>query len=327
MRFVLVGVVLVAAIGAAVSCTLNVAGRGDPFEQGTGGTGGTGGGDGIPCSSDASCEDDTPCANWKCSTTGFCEVSFAADGTPIAGSIVGDCREIVCGPGGTEILRDDDDDIFDDGNDCTEDLCADGVPQHPPVDDGDACGVAGEGLYCSGGVCVGCEMADQCSANPCQDPTCTQGTCGTTPKAAGTEVDDASPLDCLHEVCNGAGTTMVDADPDDDPDDMNACTADSCDGPAPSYEAVVNGSMCPTGFCYQGACSQCGIDTNCPVGDCEIPACNGGTCAPPTDEPDGTACGTNGQDACCMGVCQPNGCGGGSGGGGMGGGGGAGGNP
>lgn len=324
MRLVLTGFALAAVFGVAVSCTLDVGGTGDEVTPGGGGVGGVGG-SGVECTQDDQCPADTPCATHSCSPNGTCQVSLVPAGTPVAGSVVGDCRAFVCNGAGTSTEQADDSDLPDDGDDCTDDLCVNGAPQHPLKPADSPCGVTGAGLYCNAaGQCVGCEAADECSHNDCQTPTCVSNICGTTLLPAGTEVLDASPADCTHEVCNAMGQTVVEADADDAPTDNNACTTDSCAGTVPTFVDLNNGDMCPTGFCYFGMCSECGIDTNCPVGACQTTTCNGGMCAAPTTLPDGTTCGATAGDACCMGMCQPGGCGTG-GGGGAGGGGGSGG--
>lgn len=324
MRVWWVGMVVAAGLGAAASCTLSTAGSGvEGFGSTGSGAGGSGGNNPqTPCATRADCPADDVCVSYACAN-GLCAPSFAPAGTPAEGSAAGDCRKRVCS--GSNYVTDvaDDTDLPDDGNDCTGDACAGGLPQHPPLPDDTPCG-AGAPLRCAQGVCVGCTTPSECSSNPCQDPTCASNQCGTTPKAAGVEASDTSPADCTHEVCDGSGLAVVEADSDDEPDDMNECTADSCQGAVASNVPEPNGTTCGSAMhCYMGACSQCGVDADCPVAnECKVAPCAGGVCQPAQNKADGTPCGNQAAgDVCCGGVCTAGGVGGGGGAGGGGGGG------
>jgi hypothetical protein len=275
--------------------------------------GGAGGSSALPCAGREDCPADGPCIAFSC-TNDVCQPSFAPAGTPVPGSPAGDCRSQVCNESGTASDQADDSDVFDDGNDCTDNLCVDGMPQNPPKADGEDCGRQGPvELYCAGGVCVGCTMAEQCSHNECQDPTCLQGQCGTTQKAEGFEVLDVSNSDCIHAVCDANGMTVPAADPNDMPDDMNDCTTDTCTGTVPTFSNLANGIACSSGYCYVGACSECGINMNC-MAPCQIPTCVMGACQN-QNKPDGIdECMVNGE-LCCAGACTPGTCGAGGGGG------------
>jgi hypothetical protein len=288
--------VVAVAVGVAVSCTLGTGGTGGAgLAPGTGSGGAGGDGTSLPCGTPLDCPQTNPCAAYTCDDS-RCQVSFAPTGTPVSGSPPGDCRRRVCSEGGTVSELADEGDPFDDGNDCTSDTCSGSTPQHTNLSDGTACGMPGAMLHCEAGVCIGCTQPGQCSYNACQDPTCVAMQCGTMPKPMGTVVLDANNADCVQEVCDGNGMTELGADPDDVPDDMLDCTLGVCQGMDPIFSVEPNGTACPTGYCYESACSECGIDSNCTM-----------------------------PEVCCTGVCTPGGCGGAGGAGGVGGAGGAGG--
>ncbi len=163
----LVGVLLavVAACGDAGSGGSGAAG-------GAGGAAGGTGGDDVCAGVD--CNDNNPCTQDVCDVEGACLHPAAVVVTLM--QVDGDCAESVCD--GTQLSSNaDSGDIpIDDGNECTEELCTGGVPQHTPVADGTACGMDGS---CAAGLCeaVTCEAdadcldaeLDQCLAGACVD--------------------------------------------------------------------------------------------------------------------------------------------------------------
>jgi hypothetical protein len=73
-----------------------------------------------------------------------CGVAFAEPGSLATAQIYGDCQLAVCdGAGGVNSVIDDYDTPFD-GNPCTDDVCAEGVPSNP---------VREVGAPCPGGAC------------------------------------------------------------------------------------------------------------------------------------------------------------------------------
>ncbi|KAH7134474.1 hypothetical protein B0J13DRAFT_560507 [Dactylonectria estremocensis] len=70
---------------------------------------------------------------------------------PVSIQTPGDCRSNVCdGQGGVVNVPDNTDLPADDGNPCTIEMCAAGVPLHPAVPDGTSCG---PNQACLSGVC------------------------------------------------------------------------------------------------------------------------------------------------------------------------------
>src|SRR5690242_18216939 len=79
---------------------------------------------------------------------------------------------------------------IDDNNPCTDDLCNNGLPVHPPTPAGAPCSMGGS--LCDGmGVCVECLAPTDCAGmdDVCQMRSCTQGKCGTALAPAGTSCD------------------------------------------------------------------------------------------------------------------------------------------
>ncbi|WP_156338317.1 hypothetical protein [Chondromyces crocatus] len=297
--------------------------------SGTGGRGGAGGQGGAGGSGVCTCSADTACATYQC-VDGACRVTFAAEGTPVVGTPVGDCQDVVCGPAGVPISKANDEDVPDDGNDCTVDSCVNGVPRHVAEADGSECGVE-QSLRCVSGTCTGCARDEQCQQmNECMVPRCENYECIGIPKPSGTPVSNDSPTDCRKIECNGAGQAVVVAAPGETPDDGNPCTADSCVGMTPTFTPRPNGVSCPSNrVCYAGNCVGCIQDSHCTTQmTCRVAVCNANACGV-KPAPDGTPCGSSGMNVCCMGSCDPtcpdaagaSGAGGASGSGGAGGGG------
>ena len=103
--------------------------------------------------------DDCPGVDTECSTrtcvTNQCGVEFVAQGTPVVSQVAGDCHVNQCnGAGDVENVVDDGD--FDDGNECTTDMCNAGVSTHTPLPDTTPC----SGGECNLGFC--CAIGQVC---------------------------------------------------------------------------------------------------------------------------------------------------------------------
>ena len=93
---------------------------------------------------------DTECRTRTC-IAGVCGASFAASGTLVAAQTAGDCRKNVCDGAGNTVSVNDDTDFLDDLNDCTMNICTNGIPSNPPEAAGTPCSVG----VCDGlGACV-----------------------------------------------------------------------------------------------------------------------------------------------------------------------------
>jgi hypothetical protein len=124
-------------------------------------------------------------------------------GTPVGTQTVGDCQVNACDGEGGQTVLEDDSDIPDDSNQCTEDFCAQGAPGHNPTPMDFPCAQNG-GAFCDGiGNCVECNSAVQCPGpvTECEQPACTAGTCDT--------VFAPSGFPCTGGTCDGLGNCTV----------------------------------------------------------------------------------------------------------------------
>lgn len=243
---------------------------------GGGGVGVGGAGGGPECNVPSDCPDPAgECASAACNG-GVCGVAFAPQGLLTVEQDLGDCRATVCdGSGATEIV-DDDDDLVDDGNACTVEVCEDGELRHSNADPGTLCGNGGD-LRCDDtGQCVGCTFPDECPGadDACRTRTCDDGVCGVEVEGAGTPVDDDDG-NCVALECDGAGHAAPVIDDGDVPFDDNDCTRDVCNDGEPDNPPRDEGAACNSGVCDgDGACvgcvddTDCGDDTECVVFDC-----------------------------------------------------------
>lgn len=195
-----------------------------------------------------------------------------------------------------------------DSNPCTDDLCVNGSPSHPPKALGTACGT---NLLCNAaGVCVGCNTAADCpgSNDECKTRTCVSNQCGMTFTAGGTAVAAQTAGNCQKSTCDGAGNVTNIADNTDPPaDDGNACTDETCALGVPQHPAKTNGTSCNDGnacttvdTCQSGACSG-GPAVSCPpldechsAGACSVST---GLCSNPLKST-GSACAQGGGSVC-----------------------------
>jgi hypothetical protein len=223
-------------------------------------TTGSGGGGGAPECVDAA--DCPPGAN-ECETPtctgGVCGTDFVASGTAVTDPLPGDCKASECDGNGAIADVADDQDLPDDGNECTGDACDQGVATHDPVASGAACGAS---MVCDGaGSCVGCVDASDCPGvtSECGAPTCTLGVCGYSAAAAGAPLLQQLAGDCQLAVCDGMGGKTTQADDGDVPVDGLACTQDICTAGVASNPAAAAGTACNAGGGVKcdaaGACS------------------------------------------------------------------------
>jgi hypothetical protein len=236
----------------------------------------------VGCLVPADCGTDTECQQHTC-TNGVCGVNNAADGTVLTAQMPGDCRQDQCdGNGGVKSVNDNSD-VPNDKESCTQDLCTAGVPSNPPEKVGTACS-EGTGTKCDGaGKCVECNVAADCPGadTECQQRTCTNGVCGVNNAASGTVISAQNTGDCVKIVCDGNGGTTTQNDNADLPDDKNSCTNDLCTNGTPSHTNVSNGTMCGTNLtCLNGVCSGCAAASDCPGMDdeCKTRTCTAGVC-------------------------------------------------
>ncbi|MCB9628598.1 MAG: hypothetical protein H6725_14580 [Sandaracinaceae bacterium] len=241
----------------------------------------------VGCNAPADCTglpEDDECQTRVCEDH-VCSQTFTDAGTPLALQTPRDCQELQCdGAGGvTSVARDSD--LPDDLNDCTEDLCNQGVPSNPPLSVGTGCGDGS--LSCDGaGQCVGCADPSECGdASFCAAFTCDAGVCGRAFASAGSvaPAGEQNPGDCQTLICDGQGGLSPIAEDTDVPqDDGDECTAQACVDGAPMFPPAAIDTPCASGGSYcdgSGACvgcntgSHCGTDTPCVRYVCAAHAC------------------------------------------------------
>lgn len=201
-----------------------------------------------------------------------------------------------------------DEDLCDDGNPCTEDLClGEEGCQHTPLNkgeclDGDACTQAD---HCEAGVCVGESL--QCNdANPCTDDVCDQDL-GCTYQGNFLDCDDGDACTLGDSCKEGACASGVALSCDDG----NACTDDACGLMGceftPNIQACDDGNACSAlSQCKEGSC-QAQVSLDCDDDNlCTNDGCNpsGGCLNVPNLLPctDGDACTLT--DVCLSGSCE-----------------------
>ncbi|MBL8924591.1 MAG: lamin tail domain-containing protein, partial [Myxococcaceae bacterium] len=182
-----------------------------------------------------------------CSTAGACGVNFTPNGTAVTSQTAGDCQQNQCDGAGAIVSVAQNSDVPVDGNQCTDDVCSNGVPMNPAVVAGAACTQNG-GSYCNGtGVCVECTVATQCpgSDTECRTRTCsTAGVCGATFTPTGTVISAQTAGDCQQAQCDGAGAIVSVALNSDLPVDGSQCTDDVCTSGVPSNPPLSAGTTC-----------------------------------------------------------------------------------
>lgn len=240
----------------------------------------------VGCTTGAHCGADTACVRYVCVNNG-CSVLVSLPGTAIPGSsqVAGDCQVLSCGAAGGVQSTPDDNDVPVDDNDCTDDECNGGVPSHPPVNAGGACG-DGSQMCTDDGRCVSCFDASDCTGGTfCGPRACVAGSCVTAPLPPGTPLDDEvqTPGDCQRMQCDGSGGEEVVVDNSDVPSDTNnECTSASCDEGVPGSFPLPTGTGCSVGgdVCDgNGTCVECNANAECGTStDCRVHTCVNHVC-------------------------------------------------
>ncbi|MBK8255510.1 MAG: proprotein convertase P-domain-containing protein [Polyangiaceae bacterium] len=261
-----------------------------PGEGGSGGTAGSAGTTstgGTTSMAECSVAEDCPAVENECLVRACVEAKCTpepvAAGTAVAEQTDGNCEKVVCDGSGSTTTQADDSDLPADGNDCTNDVCTNGIPSNPPVTEGSACGAQGA-LYCNAaGQCVTCLTDDQCgTATDCSTPVCNAGVCETQFAAPGTPTPMQTDGDCLEVQCNGIGGTKSIVNDADVALDTNQCTLDFCQGGTLVHPNSPSGATCTdnNGQVCDGAgnCIECLSGANCTSGVCISQVCAAPTC-------------------------------------------------
>jgi Cys-rich repeat protein len=219
-----------------------------------------------------------------------CLTSDAAAGTPTASQVAGDCQQIECDGHGlvrsAAFL-----DPRDDGRECTDDLCAEGVPANAARPAGTPCQQGG-GAVCTGtGECVGCLSDADCPGQICKAASCVPLGCSNHVKDSGeTDTDCGGP-------CSPCG------------DSLHCATGSDC------QSGVCVAKLCQSPTCADAAKNGSEADVDCGGGMC-VPCVDGKSCAAAADCLGGVCaanlCCTPALDGMtCLGRCGPivNNCG------------------
>jgi hypothetical protein len=200
------------------------------------------------CQSPDQCPgDDSECAVRTCEN-GMCSILAEVQGTVLARQTAGDCLLLVCdGVGGIETVNDDQDEPADDGNACTEAVCADGAPDHVPLPERTECAQAGGTLCNAAGDCVECIDGGDCPDETAED--CGGRDCG------GCELgeDCLVPTDCLSGDCDGTcQPSCIDGFENNGETDVD-CGGANCD-PCILGLGCAAASDCDSGYCPDAVC-------------------------------------------------------------------------
>ena len=188
----------------------------------------------------------------------------------------------------------------DDGNECTDDVCSVGTCTHPPIDGNPDCEDDGNECtndICSNGLCDHPPRAGSCTpdSNPCTDDICSGTTCAHPTNTA--PCDDGNAC-TTNDRCSGGGCSGTTRDCDD----VNACTDDSCSKGSGCVHADIecdDGDPCTVDSCDPGS----GCDS-APL--CVPPQiCCDGACCANAEECCGDGLFCNGPETCSSGSCQP----------------------
>ncbi|HOA14160.1 MAG TPA: hypothetical protein PLB35_08045 [Myxococcota bacterium] len=239
--------------------------------------------DAGPCTDSSQCPaTGNPCTMPSCDDGECVAVPLPVDFQPLE-QVPGDCQVLICDGNGGVTNVSYDEDVPDDENPCTVDLCLDGQPNHESVEVGTGCG---DGLTCDdNGACTGCATADDCPGKDteCGHRTCDGLVCGFVAEPAGTQIQDQDAGDCSRAVCDGSGGIGLVPDDTDLPVDGKECTVDSCMAGVASNHPLDPGTPCTQGGGTKcdgsGACIQCQVASECGVDNaCRQVVCNAGFC-------------------------------------------------
>jgi hypothetical protein len=131
-----------------------------------------------------------------------------------------------------------------------------------------------------------CKTASDCPGedNECSKRSCQEGRCRLDLAPKGQLAGPQVVGDCKRTVCDGKGSAVIDASPQDFKDDANPCTEDKCVDGQPANDPYPLGTKCGIGGMLQcngvGVCtgcaeaSQCDAPTPCVTWSCVDGACN-----------------------------------------------------
>jgi hypothetical protein len=224
------------------------------------------------CESDLDCPGppDVLCGAGRC-VDGKCEVEIVP-GT-LESQVRGDCVRLECTRTGEVIEVEDQSDTYDDGNQCTADLCDHRTP-HSTFFENIQCPTSGAGR-CHDGECVQCLDTDPtmvctgglaCDGTLCVPGHCVNGTrdvgLGETGFNCGGECRPCQPsdrcaddTDCISGICDNTVCTIPTCEDHvkNGPETGVDCGAPSCPL-CPQGEGCRTGENCTSGVCWAGVC-------------------------------------------------------------------------
>lgn len=245
-----------------------------------------------------------------------CGVMATDDGVtlPDGDQTTGDCLRRACdGRGNVAQVAQDSDLPPDDGLECTDETCNDGLVGHPAREADTPCSTG----VCDGdGNCRECNHDDQCpAAGACTVGVCNDGVCGVGFADSGTSCNDG--LFCTASDgcdgggnCVGAGNPCPGADGDGDCSEQCNEAADACTGNDAPGSACSDGLFCTSGDTCNGAGACIGGANPCPGADGDSDcseSCNEAADACTGNDPGGTDCGA--CRTCSNGTCGASDCG------------------
>jgi len=261
-----------------------------------GGTGGAGGGDGA-CETAAECPQpgDPHCGTATCED-GACGLTLRPF-SELPSQIRGDCKDLWC-DGAGNVVELESTDVYNDGAQCTFDVCENGEANAKLIPTGSTCPETGAGV-CYEGKCVACvdNFANCPAGYSCDGVICVPMHCvnNSWDKGSGeTAYDCGGPCrpcqagsacnvnaDCLHGVCS-AGACLPPTCSDEVKNDNE--TGIDCGGPpscprCPTGQGCKLGSDCESGVCWAGVCEPPKCDDGILNGDETEWDC-GGSCDP-----------------------------------------------
>ena len=268
--------------------------------EGAGGAGGAGGMSGGLCNTAADCPgpDDAACGEAKC-VDNVCQLELKPL-EKVASQIRGDCVSQYCNGLGKLVTLPDGEDTYNDGRQCSIDVCQNGEPKNVLLD-GSPCPETGLG-YCSAGECVNCHdglgLGDCGPGSACDNGRCVPGHCtnksfdfpdGETAVDCGGPCNPCpvgfgckKPADCQHQVCVSgkcAPPTCSDGIKNDSETDVDCGGLPSC--PRCAVGAGCNVNLdCTSGVCWAGICEKPTCTDGIQNGDEAGIDCGGSMCAP-----------------------------------------------
>jgi hypothetical protein len=240
----------------------------------------------VGCKQVIDCPGSDACGQRLCEN-GLCKLAnFAEAGALTINNKQGNCQRFACDGKGNEIIEIDDTNVPVDGDNCTDDICTDGVPSNPRSPEGTQCGTSASVTCSAAGECQNCVNGSDCGEdNKCTTWTCEMSICVKNLQSIGTEVGNPVPGNCAKNLCNDLGESPETFVADDAPSDEDPCTADFCKANGDvAHDLLPEGTKCAD-------CSACAADGLCKTCDAATSDCHMGACVPkPQTCMDGSEC-------------------------------------